>query len=57
MLARVEDRHLEQTLVDPYGDETEVAEMLLNHLSHADRHLGMIEALRGVLGEQGTATQ
>jgi len=56
LLARVEDRHLEQKLVDPYGDETEVAEMLLNHLSHADRHLGMIEALRGVLGERGTAT-
>jgi len=56
VLDRVEDRHLEQTLVDPYGDETEVAEMLLNHLSHADRHLGMIEALRGVLGERGTAT-
>jgi hypothetical protein len=32
VLARVDDRHLEQTLVDPYGDETEVAEMLLNHL-------------------------
>ena len=30
--------------------------MLLNHLSHAYRHLGMIEALRGVFGAQGSAT-
>jgi hypothetical protein len=26
------------------------------HLTHASRHLGMIEALRGVLGTDGTAT-
>jgi hypothetical protein len=24
--------------------------------SHSDRHLGMMEAIRGVLGERGTAT-
>jgi hypothetical protein len=55
-LARLDDELLERTIVDPYGDETSIGEMLLNHLSHADRHLGMIEALRGVLGERGTAT-
>jgi DinB superfamily len=26
------------------------------HLTHASRHLGMIEALKGVMGVQGTAT-
>lgn len=26
------------------------------HLAHGNRHLGMIEALRGVLGAEGTAT-
>ena len=26
------------------------------HLTHASRHLGMIEALKGVLGVEGTAT-
>jgi hypothetical protein len=26
------------------------------HLTHASRHLGMIEALKGILGVEGTAT-
>lgn len=29
---------------------------LLSHLIHVSRHLGMIEGLRGVLGERGSAT-
>ena len=29
---------------------------ILFHLSHASRHLGMMEALRGVQGLRGTAT-
>lgn len=57
VLARIpDDAFLEQSFVDPYGDLTTTGDGLLNHLSHADRHLGMIEALRGVLGERGTAT-
>ena len=57
VLARIEDDAiLERTVVDLYGDETTIGDVILNHLSHADRHLGMIEALRGVLGERGTAT-
>jgi hypothetical protein len=57
VLARIDDDAiLERTVIDLYGDETTIGEVILNHLSHADRHLGMIEALRGVLGERGTAT-
>ena len=57
VLARIDDdRLLEQRVVDLYGDESTIGDTILNHLSHADRHLGMIEALRGVLGERGTAT-
>jgi hypothetical protein len=51
-----DDAILERSVVDLYGDEGPIGEVLLNHLSHADRHLGMIEALRGVVGERGTAT-
>jgi hypothetical protein len=51
-----DDPVLERIVVDLYGDETEIGEAILNHLSHADRHLGMIEAVRGVVGERGTAT-
>ncbi len=57
VLARIDDdAFLERVVVDLYGDEAAIGEVILNHLSHADRHLGMIEALRGVLGERGTAT-
>lgn len=43
-------------VTDLYGDRTTVAEVVGGVISHTDRHLGMIEALRGVLGERGTAT-
>ena len=38
------------------GREGTVSSDILFHLSHASRHLGMIEALRGVQGLRGTAT-
>jgi hypothetical protein len=41
---------------DIYGQASSVGYVLLVHLSHASRHLGMIECLRGVLGLRGTAT-
>jgi hypothetical protein len=57
VIARIDDDALlERSVTDLYGDEAPIGEVLLNHLSHADRHLGMIEALRGVVGERGTAT-
>lgn len=57
-LARIaDDSVLEREVIDPYDDPSTIGEVILNHLSHADRHLGMIEALRGVLGERGTATE
>jgi len=38
------------------GKTTTIAADLIFHISHANRHLGMIEALRGLLGKKGTAT-
>jgi uncharacterized damage-inducible protein DinB len=38
------------------GRDTTVAGALVHHLIHINRHLGMIEALRGVMGLRGTAT-
>ena len=56
LLGRIDDDAiLARTAIDPYGEANAVADTLLNHLSHADRHLGMIEALRGVLGERGNS--
>ena len=40
----------------PAGDTRDIGGLLLNHFAHDNRHLGMIEALRGVQGLSGTAT-
>jgi hypothetical protein len=54
--AALDDQLVHERGVDIYGRENSVAYVLLVHLSHASRHLGMIEALRGVRGLRGTAT-
>ncbi len=38
------------------GKQTTLAADLTFHLSHINRHLGMIEALRGLLDEDGSIT-
>ena len=40
---------------DLYGRTNPIGSVVIGHLSHAGRHLGMIEALRGLSG-RGTAT-
>jgi len=41
---------------DLYGRDALIGESLVGHLGHISRHLGMIEALVGVQGMEGTAT-
>lgn len=55
-MTSVNDADLDVPTLDFYGREVEFGAMLLNHLSHMDRHLGMIEALRGTAGLRGSAT-
>jgi len=38
------------------GETAPLDDSLIRHLSHVNRHLGMIEALRGLRGGHGTAT-
>ena len=38
------------------GETAPLDDSLIRHLSHVSRHLGMIEALRGLRGVHGTAT-
>jgi hypothetical protein len=47
---------LRESCTDLYGRETSVGAAIVGHLAHVNRHLGMIEALRGVHGLKGTAT-
>lgn len=55
-IARLDDQSLSTDVSAPSGSSTTVGAALLSHLTHASRHLGMIEALRGVQGERGTAS-
>jgi hypothetical protein len=41
---------------DLLGGTAPLEDSLIRHLSHISRHLGMIEALRGLRGGHGTAT-
>ncbi len=54
--AAVTDELLPQEIMDANGHSTVMAAALLSHLTHASRHLGMIEALRGMQGQSGTAS-
>jgi hypothetical protein len=53
----VDDERFVRPGRDPLGRESTIGGAVLNHLLHLGRHLGMIEALRGVMGLHGTATR
>ena len=55
-VAAVDDADLPVRCTDLYGERGSVGKVLTVHLTHANRHLGMIEALRGVQDLRGTAT-
>jgi hypothetical protein len=55
-LGALDDEDLSTVTDDLLGARMPLGAALLRQLSHASRHLGMIEALRGVRGAHGTAT-
>ena len=55
-LAELDDESILRDADDLLGAEAPLADSLTRQLSHASRHLGMIEALRGLRGVAGTAT-
>ncbi|MEX0762226.1 MAG: DinB family protein [Dehalococcoidia bacterium] len=55
--AEVDDGMFDMVFWDWHDRETTVGDGLFSHIAHANRHLGMIEALRGVIGMRGTATE
>jgi hypothetical protein len=52
----VEEGDLNQVGKDANGRETTVTGLLLGHITHISRHLGMIEGIRGTRGMRGSAT-
>jgi len=55
-IGALDDQLLQERGVDIYGRVNSVGYVVLVHLSHASRHLGTIEGLRGMQGLRGTAT-
>ncbi|TAK01320.1 MAG: DinB family protein [Chloroflexota bacterium] len=51
-----DDEALDLEIVDHFDEASTIGDAIADATSHTDRHLGMIEALRGVLGERGTVT-
>ena len=51
-----DDALLDLVVTDLYGERSTIADAIADATSHSDRHLGMIEALRGVMGDHGTVT-
>ncbi len=46
-----------QPMTEAIWAEGAVGSIILQHISHANRHLGMIECLLGLQGKPGTATK
>lgn len=55
-LANIQAADYDAPCKDWAGRDSTVAGAVVHHLIHINRHLGMIEALRGVMGLRGTAT-
>jgi hypothetical protein len=52
----LDDRQFNAAFTDWHDNETTLGDALIGYIAHANRHLGMIEALKGVLGMQGSVT-
>jgi hypothetical protein len=55
-IAGIDDSALVVARDDLLGGEAPLGDSLIRHLAHTNRHLGMVEALRGIRGGHGTAT-
>lgn len=55
-VATLDDETILQPADDLLGKQAPLADSLTRHLAHVNRHLGMVEALRGLRGGHGTAT-
>ena len=55
-VAALDDETILRDADNLLGETAPLEDSLIRHLSHVSRHLGMIEALRGLRGGHGTAT-
>ena len=41
---------------DWHDNETNIGDAVVGYIAHANRHLGMLEAISGILGKDGSVT-
>ncbi|NQW20810.1 MAG: DinB family protein [Chloroflexi bacterium] len=54
--AQIDEGLFESDFYDWDGVRMQVGDAMFGHISHINRHLGMIEAIKGVLGLNGSVT-
>lgn len=54
--SQIDEGMFESDFFDWDGVRIQIGDAMFGHVGHLSRHLGMIEALKGVLGEEGSAT-
>ena len=55
-VAKLDDSMFNARFTDWHDNDTNVGDAMVGYLAHANRHLGMMEAISGVLGKDGTVT-
>jgi len=55
-IAELDDMKFDCPFTDWHDVDTSVGDAVVGYLAHGNRHLGMLEAISGVLGKNGTAT-
>jgi len=55
-VGKIDDSSFNSDFKDWHGNETNVGDAMVGYIAHGNRHLGMIEAISGVLGKDGTVT-
>ena len=55
-VGKLDDSTFNAAFADWHDNETNVGDAMVGYIAHANRHLGMLEAISGVLGKDGTVT-
>ena len=53
---KLDEHTFNAAFTDWHDNETNVGDAMVGYIAHANRHLGMLEAISGVLGKDGTVT-
>ena len=55
-VAKLDDESFNAPFTDWHENDTNVGDAMVGYIAHANRHLGMLEAIIGVLGKDGSVT-